>query len=145
MAGAARATLSHHPPREGAGAAVLAGGSARVRVREFAIGIALHVAVAAAGLSMDRSSAQVPSNIVVIIAVSVVGLFAAYTTERRERCAFLVQYDFAVTSDLNRRAGECLRRSCEMYAYVHFMVWVLVLSPGVCSCAVACLGPACVT
>ena len=88
-----------------AGGAVLFAGTARIRVREFTGVVALHVCAAAYALAHGRQAGQVWPNVLLMIAMSVVGVMASYTTERRERAALLESYRLGATHAAALRQG----------------------------------------
>ena len=81
------------------GALVLGAGVTRVRIKEFAAGVLIHTSLATVGFVMcDRAPGQAAPNAVVTITISMLALFAAYITERRERVSLLREHEAALSS-----------------------------------------------
>ena len=93
------------------GALVLGAGVTRVRIKEFAAGVLIHTSLATVGFVMcDRAPGQAAPNAVVTITISMLALFAAYITERRERVSLLREHEAALSSHNWWPFGACSAR-----------------------------------
>ena len=100
-----------------AGALVLGAGVARVRIKEFAAGVLIHTTLATVGFIVcDKAPGQAAPNAVVTITISMLALFAAYITERRERATLLLEHQHALAHEAERSShnwwpfGACSAR-----------------------------------
>ncbi len=85
---------------------MLGAGLTRVRVREFAVAIAVHTIVAALTFILfDKVPGQTAPNTLVMLLCSLVAVYSTYTTERREREALLVDHQLALANAATRKSG----------------------------------------
>ena len=75
----------------------------RVRVREYAVVVAIHTIIAA--VALVTYSDEPTNNTGVVVIASIVSVYATYTTERRERVALLVDYQLALAHEAARNSG----------------------------------------
>ena len=91
---------------------------ARLRFREFAVMIALNLAVVLAAISYDADPLDKYLPAVVVAGIA---LYTTYSTERRERVAALVEAQLSSAREAARRSCTCRaprRCSSKLGSYV---------------------------
>ena len=78
---------------------------ARIRFPAFVVAKVLHTAAAATAMSFDVERGTMAINIMCVVFIAAVVVYAAYSTEQREREALLVVYELKLARVAVQRSG----------------------------------------
>lgn len=87
-------------------------------MREFTLATTVHSVVAAVAVAYGRAPAEAAANVLVMLLANAVGVFGAYTTERQERTALLVDYRLSLAHAAARRSGVLMGMGASVWVCV---------------------------